>query len=164
MIVLVHIELLALPNTLYAQTMIVCGDFFYSTKYWIEQFEVLPCPTRRMMPAPMRSPCSYIIMVFRTRRGSPIFFTPWSSYYYGWYDGRFQCSHWRCRLSEGKQNIKTRLKRQRKANVRRSAWYSLPFVFVRKYYIWCCMYVDTARPRTTPRRRRAQHKSVLKLV
>ena len=42
---LVHIELLALPYILYAQTMTVCGDFFYFTKYWIEQFEVLPCPT-----------------------------------------------------------------------------------------------------------------------
>ena len=28
--------------------MIVCGDFFYSTKYWIEQLELLPCPTRSM--------------------------------------------------------------------------------------------------------------------
>ena len=30
---LVYIELLALPYILYAQTMIVCGDYFYSTKY-----------------------------------------------------------------------------------------------------------------------------------
>ena len=30
---LVYIELLALPYMLYVQTMIVCGDFFYSTKY-----------------------------------------------------------------------------------------------------------------------------------
>ena len=56
---LVYIELLALPYILYAQTMIVCGDFFYSTKYWIEQFEVLPCPTQSMS-AGMRSPCKYI--------------------------------------------------------------------------------------------------------
>ena len=26
----------------------VCGDFIYSTKYWIEQFAVLPRPTRSM--------------------------------------------------------------------------------------------------------------------
>ena len=26
--------------------MIVCGDFFYCTKYGIEHLEVLPCPTR----------------------------------------------------------------------------------------------------------------------
>ena len=30
---LVSIELLALPYILYAQTMIVCGDFFYSNEY-----------------------------------------------------------------------------------------------------------------------------------
>ena len=30
---LVYIERLALPYILYAQTRIVCGDFFYSTKY-----------------------------------------------------------------------------------------------------------------------------------
>ena len=45
---LVSIELLALPYILYVQTMIVCGDFFHSAKYWIEQFEVLPCPARSM--------------------------------------------------------------------------------------------------------------------
>ena len=30
---LVSVELLALPYIVYVQTMIVCGDFFYSTKY-----------------------------------------------------------------------------------------------------------------------------------
>ena len=31
MIILVSIELLALPYILHVQAMIVCGDFFYST-------------------------------------------------------------------------------------------------------------------------------------
>ena len=31
--IVVYIELLASTYKLYAQTMIVCGDFFYSTKY-----------------------------------------------------------------------------------------------------------------------------------
>ena len=32
--------------------MIVCGDFFYFSKYLIEQlqFEVPPCPTRSIVP------------------------------------------------------------------------------------------------------------------
>ena len=39
---IISIELLALSYILYAQTMIVCGVIFYTIKYCIEQFEVLP--------------------------------------------------------------------------------------------------------------------------
>ena len=55
---LVSIELLTLPHILYVQTMIVCGGFFYSIKYWIEQFEVPPCPTRSIR----RRPCGALIL------------------------------------------------------------------------------------------------------
>ena len=40
--------------------MIVCGDFFYSTKYKIEQFEVLPCPTRSIGAIECRHPCGVL--------------------------------------------------------------------------------------------------------
>ena len=77
MIVRVYIELLALPCILYVQTMSVCGDFFTLLgRYWIEQFEVLPCPTRSYpkhgcwrMPAHMRGPCMCIYIFLN---GTPL--------------------------------------------------------------------------------------------
>ena len=44
--------------------MIVCGDFFYSTKYWIEQFEVLPYPTRSMGAGVCRHPCGALLCLY----------------------------------------------------------------------------------------------------
>ena len=61
---LVYIKLLALPYILYAQTMIVCGDFVYSSKYWIKQFEVLPCLTRSMSVGVCRHPCGALVYIF----------------------------------------------------------------------------------------------------
>ena len=46
-----YIELLALPYTLYAQTMIVCGDYFFSTNIESNNSKCCPALPEAWVPA-----------------------------------------------------------------------------------------------------------------